>query len=103
MMNPPATPADDRDSLDGPVEPGVITALTTLYALWIERDVAYAKATKSLTGDQVETVRQFRMKEVNDLPPALRAKAWAKAKTWYPPQHGQGTGADAHDGLRSWL
>lgn len=87
---PPAPPADDRQSFDDDVEPGRPATLKDLVALWHDRDVQYAKATKALRDDQIETVREYRKKEVNDLDPSERAKAWGIAATWYPPTHGQG-------------
>ena len=100
---PPAPPADDRQEVPGgPVEPGTPPTLSDLVAIWRDRDVQYAKATRALTEDQIEAIRAFRIKEVNDLPPALRARAWGIAKSWAPPQHGQGTGDDAPDGLAAW-
>lgn len=96
-------PADDRAEFDSPVTPGQPGALADLIALWRDRDVLYAQATKALTEEQVTTIRFARTREVNELPPAQRARGWIIAKTWYPPQHGQGTGDDAPEGLRAWL
>lgn len=87
---PPAPPADDRASFDDDVEPGRPATLSDLLALWRDRDVLYAESTKGLRDDQIDSIREYRKKEVNDLPPEQRAKAWGIAASWYPPQHGQG-------------
>ena len=94
--------ADDRDDL-GDVKPGRPATLKDLVAFWRDRDVLYAKGSKALRPDQIQTIRDFRKKEVFDLPAHERAKAWTIANGWYPPQHGQGTGDDQPEGLRSWL
>lgn len=99
----PATPADDRADLDTAVEPGRPGNLKALIAIWRDRDVAYAKGTRALNVEQIAAIRLFRKKEAEDLPKAERARAWTLAHIWFPPQHGQGTGDDAPDGLRSWL
>jgi hypothetical protein len=87
---PPAPPADDRQDFDDDVEPGHPATLDDLRAIWRDRDVQYAKATTALRDAQIESVREYRKKEVNDLDPTERAKAWGIAATWYPPKHGQG-------------
>lgn len=99
----PAPPADDRQDVPGgPVTPGVPGTLRDLLAIWRDRDVQYAQNPRALTEEQIASIRTFRIKEVNDLPPAQRAKGWIAAKTWVPPQHGQGTGDDAVDGLEAF-
>lgn len=95
------TPADDRTSAE-PDDPGTPT-LQALIALWAERDSLYAQRPKALTHSAIESIRQFRLKEVNELPAPMRAKAAMRVLAWYPPQHGQGTGDDTREGLRSWL
>ena len=97
-----APEADDRADLDPAVKPGRPT-LAALRALWRDRDVNYAKLTKALEWDQVVVIRAYRTKEVGDLVRDERARGWAAVKTWVPPQHGQGTGNDRVEGLRSWL
>jgi hypothetical protein len=98
----PAVAADDRNEAGGD-DPGRPGTLRCLVAIWRDRDVMYAQRTRALLPDQVEAIREYRKKEVCELCPTERARAWAIAHTWFPPQHGQGTGADAPDGLRSWL
>lgn len=103
--------ADDRESGEFTTDPKAVmptlpedryTAMrganpeyAALESLWRERDLSYAKSDRVVTDYQAECIRQFRIKEVNDLPVPQRAKAAMKVLAWYPPQHGQGTGADA--------
>jgi hypothetical protein len=100
---PNVVPADDRADLDSPMAPGRPGSLADLLAIWRDRDVQYAQSDRALTDEQVRSIRAGRTREVNDLPPAQRAKAWGIAKSWFPPQHGQGTGSDKPEGLRAWL
>ena len=81
--------ADDRDQ-DNQDEPGRPKDLRALCALWIDRNVQYAQGAKALRPEQIEVIRRFREMEADDLPVEQRAKGWAIAHCWYPPEHGQG-------------
>ncbi len=111
--------ADDRDDRE-PIDPMAVIGgtlaerhldiigghpdLAALFILWANRDVEYAKRSTRLPEASIEAIREWRKREAGELKPALRAKAWARAATWYPPEHGQGTGADkAQAGLGGWL
>lgn len=89
--------ADDRvdEDDDWPGQPADFNALA---AMWAERDARYATLDRPLREDQIESIRAGRKREVNDLPVKDRARAFARAATWYPPEHGQG-GLD--HGMRS--
>ena len=81
--------ADDRIESDPAVND---ITLSGLISLWAERDSRYAQRDQFLREDQIETIRKFRKLEANDLRVGERARGWAKADAWYPPEHGQGRG-----------
>ena len=64
--------------------------LLALIALWDDRDMQYAQSSRPLSEAQIETIRAFRMREANDLPPKQRGRAGMMILSWYPPAHGQG-------------
>lgn len=71
-----------------PGQPGTATAL---YVMWAERDARYASLDRALTVEQIDSIRGGRKREADMLRDRReRARAWARAATWYPPQHGQG-------------
>lgn len=88
--------ADDRLNEDEGDDPGTPTTYMALAVIWAERDSRYAANKTALSAEQVQPVRDYRLKEANELPYAERARAAMMAKRWYPPEHGQGTGNDFH-------
>lgn len=108
MKKAPAAPvtsdepvtADDREPGEAPGTPSA----DALVALWRDRDVLYAKNPKALDAEQIEAIRTYRLKEVNELPVAIRGQVAMKVLTWAPPQPGQGTGDDHNnaEGLAGW-
>jgi hypothetical protein len=68
-----------------------LSAFDQLCITWAKRDALYAALPKPMSEAQIEAARMVRKVEVRlALPPKDRARAWARVKTWYPPEHGQG-------------
>lgn len=61
-----------------------------LIVTWAARDDRWARLPKPADEATIEAARAVRMREVEFLPPADRARAWTRVRHWYPPQHGQG-------------
>lgn len=61
-----------------------------LIAAWATRDDLYARKNLAMSDEVVAATRAARKAEVMFLPPEERARAWASANSWYPPEHGQG-------------
>lgn len=66
------------------------TTAKALVLIWAERDDQYARLVKPLTDEQIAAVQRGRERETMFLPVEERARYWAKANAWYPPEHGQG-------------
>jgi hypothetical protein len=84
---PPAPPADDRSSAydeDDEPTPGRPHSLHDLLSIWADRDESYRRYNvhSPLSDKALAAIREFRMKEVNDISPYERAEAWGIAKTW---------------------
>lgn len=99
MPETSAPPADDREDGEGSPR-GTVANWATLKSIWRDRDVLYAQSIKALTSEQIDCIRDGRLREVKDLPPEEQGRAGMAALAWYPPEHGQGTGDDrANRGL----
>lgn len=72
------------------MEDETATQFDLLIAQWAERDSLYARGAKPLDDDAIKNVRIGRKREAGFLPPEDRGRAWHRAATWYPPEHGQG-------------
>ena len=57
-----------------------------LITIWHVRDDLYARRRHELSEDVIETVKNWRRHEAEELAPADRATAWAQAQSWYPPR-----------------
>lgn len=67
--------------------PEAPVTLDEMIVRWAARDAEYAKARTPMSPDMAAAVRHMRLREVNTLPPEDRARAWAKANSWLPPEH----------------
>lgn len=67
--------------------PEAPVTLDALIVRWASRDAEYAKDRTPMSPEMAASVRHMRMQEVNTLPPADRAQAWARAQAWVPPTH----------------
>lgn len=84
-------PQDDIPSASETADAGQPGTATALYVMWSERDARYASLDRALTPEQIDSIRLGRKREADLLRDRReRARAWARAATWYPPQHGQG-------------
>lgn len=77
--------------MDNEVEPyAKPETADALIAAWAARDDLYSRSSKPLSADAEAAIREGRKREAKLLPdPHERARAWASAKTWYAPEHGQ--------------
>lgn len=77
--------ADDRRKDEEDDDDGMPATYAALAIMWSERDSRY---TAPIKPEQIETVRAYRLREANMLPPKERGRAAVMAMRWYPPMSG---------------
>lgn len=67
--------------------PAVPKTEDELILRWAQRDAEYAKSRPGLAPGSIAAVQQGRMREVSRMPRDMRARLFARVKTWVPPVH----------------